>query len=187
MKRISYIATLFILISCNNQKPINYSKINGIEDINEQVITDFYNNVLDTLIGDCYLISKPILQTELTDKTNGFYGISEQDQDFFKEQIDKFELFRWENLTTNEKTLSESITDTIFNQGAYRGWEVFREKYGKRCICFISIPLFSKDCKRVYLDYGKQCGPNWGGGEIIVLEFVDNKWILKDRYGTWIS
>lgn len=127
MKLIAFILTLFLLISCNNQKAINYSKINGIDDINEQVITDFYKNVLDTLIGDCYFQSKPILQTELIDKTHGFSGVSEQDQVFFKEQIDKFKSLRWENLTTNEKILSDSEIDTLFNQGARRGWEILEK------------------------------------------------------------
>jgi len=187
MNLIIYIATFFLLISFNNKKPVNYSKINGIEKINEQVITDFYKNVLDTLIGDCYFQSKPILHTDLIDKTYRFSGISEQDQDFFKEQIDKFESLRWENLITNKKILSDSEIDTLFNQGARRGWEIFREKYGKGCICFISIPLFTKDCKRVYIDYGQQCSALWGHGEIIVFELIDNKWILKERYETWIS
>jgi len=187
MKLVTYIWTLFLLISCNNQKPINYSKINGIENINEQVITDLYKNVLDTLIGDCYFVSKPILETDLIDKTHRFSGVSKQDQDFFNEQIDKFQSLRWENLTTNEKILIDSEMDTLFNQGALRGWEIFRKKYGYGCICSISIPLFTKDCKRVYIDYAQLHAADWGHGEIIVFELINNKWILKQRYGTWIS
>ncbi len=90
MKLIIFISTIFILFSCNNQRQINYSKIKGIEDINEQVITIFYNNVLDSLIGDFYFESKPIPQGELIEKARGFAGVSNKTKVFSKN--------RWINL-----------------------------------------------------------------------------------------
>ncbi len=101
--------------------------------------------------------------------------------------MDKFESIGWKKLTTKVNIISESEMDTLFNKGARRGWELFREKYGKGCICSISIPLFTKDCKRVYIEYALACGALNGHGEIIVFELDENKWILKDRHQTWMS
>lgn len=175
------------MLSCTNQKSTDYSKINDLEDLNEEVIKDFYYNVLDTLVGDCYFQSKPIQKTELMGDRYNFSEASIVDKDFFKLQIDKFKSLRWENLIKREKLLFDREIDTIFSQGARKGWEVFKEKYGEGCICFISIPLFTKDFKKVYIDYGRQCEALWGHGEIIVFELINEKWILKERHKTWIS
>lgn len=187
MRQIFFLLFILIIFSCDNDKPVDYSKLDKLSELDEKVLVDFYKNVLDTLIGENYLYSIPYLETDLIDKSYGLPLLSDSDQDFFQLQTEKFKEFRWKDYLIKEKILSQTDMDSTFKNGAFAGWEVFREKYSDNCICTMSLPLFSKDFKKVYIDFGTQCAATWGWGQIYVFEFKNGKWSVLYKFETWIS
>ena len=172
-----------LIFSCDSQKPIDYSKLETIQDLNEKVLVDFYENVLDTLLGENYLYNLPNLKMKLS----RFKGLGNSDQDFFKQQIEKFNSFQWDNYLLKEKLLSKSELDTIFKNDPIKGWGIFNGGYGDNCICSMSIPLFTADLKKAYVDFGTQCADLWGLGEVYIFELIEGKWTFVDYYHTWAS
>lgn len=53
--------------------------------------------------------------------------------------------------------------------------------------CEITIPLFSKDNKRAYVELAYYCGRLCGGGKSILLEKINGKWTIIKSYETWVS
>ena len=51
----------------------------------------------------------------------------------------------------------------------------------------LSIPIFSTDRKRAYVEVNFNCSGLCGGGEAIYLEKINNKWKIVDKKMTWIS
>jgi len=187
MRQIIFLLLSLIIISCDSNKSVDYSKLDKFPELDEKVLVDFYENVLDSLIGENYLKSKPFFKTDLIDKSFGLPLLSNADQDFFTLQTEKFKEFRWKDYLVKEKLFTQAEMDSTFKNGAYDGWKVFREKYSDDCICTMSLPLFSRDFKKVYIDFGTQCGATWGWGQIYVFEFKNGKWTKLYKFETWIS
>ena len=53
--------------------------------------------------------------------------------------------------------------------------------------CEITIPLFSNDNKRAYVEVAYYCGRLCGGGKSIYLEKINGKCKIIESYHTWVS
>lgn len=53
--------------------------------------------------------------------------------------------------------------------------------------CEITIPLFSKDKNRAYVELAYYCGRLCGGGKSILLKKINGKWTIVESYDTWVS
>ncbi len=53
--------------------------------------------------------------------------------------------------------------------------------------CEMTIPLFSKDNNRAYVELAYYCGRLCGGGKSIFLEKINGEWKIIESYETWVS
>lgn len=83
-------------------------------------------------------------------------------------KIDKV-LFDKFNLTTREKEIGKKNTKESFD---------FYE---------ITIPIFSLDNKKAYVELSHYCGRLCGSGKAIYLKKINGKWKIIDSWRTWIS
>jgi hypothetical protein len=172
--------TLVIISSCNAPDRIDYSTIQNIKDINDNVIKDFYKQAIDSIVGNCHLKSKPITKINLDPLKRHFPVIFENNDSFFQEQVDKFNDFNWETVVGKNRTITEPEFDSISKKGLIgKGWKYFQEDFNGKCICSISIPLFTKDFNKIYLDY-EIYNEFWGKRQILEYELKENEWIIID-------
>ncbi|ESU21168.1 hypothetical protein FCR2A7T_07000 [Flavobacterium cauense R2A-7] len=53
--------------------------------------------------------------------------------------------------------------------------------------CEMTIPLFSKDTNKAYVELAYYCGRLCGGGKSIFLEKINGEWKIIESYSTWVS
>jgi len=171
---------LVIIFSCNTSNRVDYSKIHNINDISDDIIKDFYTQAIDSIVGNCHLKNNPITKINLGPLKTYFPKIFENNNSFFQEQVDKFNDFKWETIAGKNKILSESEFDSISKlDWTGEGWKYFQEDFNGQCICSISVPLFTRDFKKIYLDYEIR-HEYWGERKIFEYDLKDNEWIMSD-------
>ncbi len=170
-----------IIVSCNNSP--NFMGVEDLSDINEEVIKEFYYSVLDTIIADRYLMSKTRTRTILTDKLFNIEGADKNDQDFFKSQVEKFDTLMWEDIIQRDLIFNDSIHKDIFRSDLdpTDSWRIYHERYDPYCLCSVTIPLFSLDFKRAYIEIWEVCNFNLGYGENFFFEYIDDKWKMTGK------
>jgi hypothetical protein len=203
MRNIILIFTLISLFSCKNSEikaVFDTSKVTDINDIVETIIIEDSLDVLKNEDGsgmlceeliklDIYVPEKskngeivipppPIGNVSIGDLLHygkgGFFSVKDslyllnQNSNPQKFTIDKvqFEKFK---LTTREKEISKMKAKKSFD---------FYE---------ISIPIFSSDNKKAYVELSHYCGTLCGDGRSIYLEKVNEKWKIISKRETWIS
>jgi hypothetical protein len=169
---MSLILALFLF--CNNH--------NKQESTDFELILNFYNEVLDTIVGENLLINKP----EMMLSFSSYWEENNHDNNtdsLFIEYFSKYKNFNWQN----ENLISRDSIDLIFKDGANIGWKIFREKYGYLCFIDIGIPYFSTDFKKAYVSINKNCGPLDGFGMDYVFVLKKDKWHLISAKETWES
>ncbi|RTY85831.1 hypothetical protein [Flavobacterium sp. GT3R68] len=66
--------------------------------------------------------------------------------------------------------------------------EKTKRKIGKHYSFYeISLPLFSVDNNKAYVELGYYCGSLCGQGKAFFLEKINGKWKIIESFGTWIS
>lgn len=73
------------------------------------------------------------------------------------------------NLTTNEKEMNKKKIGESYN---------FYE---------MTIPIFSSDKQKAYVELNHYCGGLCGSGRSIFLKKINGKWKIIDKWTTWIS
>ena len=73
------------------------------------------------------------------------------------------------NLTTKEEELNKRKTDRKYNYFE------------------ITMPIFSLDKNKAYLEINHYCGGLCGSGKSIFLKKINGKWKIIDKWRTWIS
>lgn len=186
----SFACLILIMISlfifnCDNKKSSTSLDINKLSDINDRVIKEFFESFIDTLIGNCYLESKPLFNTSLV--YSDYNKFTKADQDFFELQIENQAALLWEDNITRDYLLPDSVYKEIFNTELELSdsWKIYSDKYNK-CLCAITIPLFTKDFHKVYIELWKRCSLYQGEGECIIFEYINDNWVLIDRFTTGI-
>jgi hypothetical protein len=51
----------------------------------------------------------------------------------------------------------------------------------------ISVPFFSKDGTKAYVELDNYCGRLCGGGTVIYLSKINGEWVITDKWETWVS
>lgn len=68
------------------------------------------------------------------------------------------------------------------------GWERYYQKYDEsNGYLIFSMPGINADKNKAILVYSHECGALCGSGFMVLLERKDNKWVVTDRFITWIS
>lgn len=66
--------------------------------------------------------------------------------------------------------------------------EISKQKRGEKYEFYeMTIPLFSKDRTKAYVELNHYCGSLCGSGKAILLSKINGKWSIVDKYRTWIS
>ncbi|MFY0675267.1 MAG: hypothetical protein JXQ87_17865 [Bacteroidia bacterium] len=196
MKKLISIILTVSLASCFSLKPIDYEELNDIDDLNSQVIDNFYKKVLDTIFQNHRIENEPIKTLEVIPNElcvsliNTDYDLLDSfdffDESFVNKQLDKFNAFQWKKVLSKHTILPPKI-EKSFREDVDEGWTKFKNDGNKGCICCLSVPIFSKDFKKVFVEVSFQCAPLTGYGEILVFKWKNNKWTLFQKCPTWMS
>ena len=206
MKRIFIIVSICLLFAnCKkNKSEFNNSEIKDINEIVNIVIIEDSLNVLkseseskmfcENLIKlDIYIPEKrkenePIppppppsfndvsIEDLLNDKIENRMFFSSNDSLFLLEQ----------NLKSKELKIENEIIEKINTTS--KNIELEKKKNGKSYNYYeMTIPIFSKDNQKAYLELNHFCGHLCGSGKSIYLNKINGKWKIVNKWRTWIS
>ena len=174
MKKTSLIliATLFFL-SCQNK--IKLKKNDDINKIVEIVITEDSSNDLK-YSRLCIDLKKIKVSDLLNEKINGEIFFSSKDSLAIIAQ----------NANPKKFKISEIIIDN-FNTTTIQEEMANREKGKGNCFYQMSIPIFSLNKQKAYLQLDYSCGSLCGYGMEIYLKKVNGIWKVIEKHRTRIS
>lgn len=186
-KSILFIILIFYSCQSPNEQYwiVNEKEINSIDDVTEDVINEFYRVALDTIVKDNFLYPMPQYVQLINDTSYEFSEAPIGDQLFFNEQIKKFESFKWDSTKIDVRLFPEDY-DSLIKEDVSTGWSKFRKNH-KGYVHYITLPLFSRDFKKVYVEYGEQWQWLDAQGYLYIFELQGDKWVLKKKMKTWES
>ena len=196
MKRLLLLIGLIIIVSCKNKKPEHVYTLAYKKEIFEIVKTIIQEHKLNKENQDSIFI-KPILysfrifqddttkypQLYFTYKghpslyINKILGSTVNNEIFFNEE---------DSLALLSQSEQDSIIldSTFFN--SLKHYNINEMKLRNKIYYSFTIPLFSKDKKRAYINVDYNC-PGCGYGLRYFLKKKNNKWMIIDIARTWIQ
>jgi phage pi2 protein 07 len=91
------------------------------------------------------------------------------------------------NLSVNYVLISKAEEDELLYQRA-DGWVAFYKKYPKsQGVMTLSRVGFNPEMNQALVYVGNQSGPKTGAGYYMLLARENGNWVIKDRYGAWLS
>lgn len=202
MKNIVLIFTFLFLLSCKNSESkteLEGSKVKDINQIVQIVIVEDSLNVLkngtDTKMF-CKELTK--LSVYIPEKRKdglippppSFNQVSIEDllhyrKSFYFSAKDSLCLLK-QNSNPEKFKIEESLAEKI-NQTT-KEKEILKKKMGKPFGFYeMTIPIFSLDNQKAYLQLNNHCGGLCGGGTSIYLRKINGKWKIVDKRQTWMS
>ena len=109
------------------------------------------------------------------------------DVNYMYEHIDSAKIYHLDSSKIIRPLISDKEKLLIFKSNIHAGYQYLKDKYGSSCFMNVSSPLFNKDFTKAIICIDYCCGPLNGQGLIIVLHKKYNKWIIIDKFGTWVS
>ena len=213
MKKSIIILTLSLFIlSCNKknesfqknvqliEKPLSLKEIKDINSIVETIIIQDSLKVLksydytDFLCHDLrrLLIDIPEKQANglVLPPAPGRIYLTELLHDRIKNEIffttkDSSNLIA-QNSKPSKFIIDKSILKNI-NSTSFEKENAKRKKGVNYRFYDMTIPIFSLDNQKAYVELGYHCGTLCGQGKAIYLKKLNGKWIIVKKYGTWIS
>lgn len=201
MKRITFCAVLFIAFSCSQNKKekpnINSESITNINEIVEAIIIqdslDVFSKSKDSPMfcselrklnilipeknenglipppppRDIYittLLSEKIIGERFSAKDSLF--ILEQNSNPEKLKIEKKLLSKLNSITIEEALIKSKKLFTLYE---------------------MTIPVFSIDRQKAYVELDHHCSGLCGSGLAIYLQKINGKWQIIEKWQTWIS
>jgi hypothetical protein len=113
--------------------------------------------------------------------------IDSLDVNYIYDHIDSAKTYHLDSSKIIKPLISEQQKLLLFKTDFKAGYKYLKDKFGSSCFMNVSCPLFNKDFTTVIIYVEYCCGPLNGQGSIIILHKKDNKWIISDKLGTWIS
>lgn len=201
-KIISIIIISYFLVNCKNNTVKDSLDSSNINEIVEAIIIQDSLNVLKNEKGsDIFcadLVKVKILHAEKNKKesvplppSNDFVLLDE----LINTKING-KLFFTNNdsitlLMQNSNPQKIRICNEIFYKINSTTSEKLKERRNKNNRPFsfyeMSIPLFSLDREKAYVQIGHYCGRLCGSGKAIYLKKINGKWKIIDIRSTWIS
>jgi hypothetical protein len=81
-----------------------------------------------------------------------------------------------------KESITEKLNTTTFEK------EMTKRKKGKEYDFYeMTIPIFSLDKQKVYIELNHSCGALCGNGKGIYLKKINGKWKIVEKWETWIS
>ena len=197
MKVTGYIILLLAILSCSNQGDKNES-LNSRDSTATVDLYGFLNYILTDsadigLVNDGY---KVISDIEVLPPPS-FYGpekfsdylskeLSEKDTLYIVNQLRDRKNFRTDSLQAFGFTIAK-VSD--LRNKKIKGdefWDTIHHKYGPGYLT-VSRPIFNRGFTKAYVRFGYVCGGLCGGGEDIIVEKINGKWIIIQHLGSWSS
>ncbi|AYN04421.1 hypothetical protein [Flavobacterium sp. 140616W15] len=202
MKNTILIISFLMFLSCkekdNKSSLVKIKNINGIvETIIDQDSLKFSRNKLSPISLFCEdLIKINIHIPESTDKQNipsiPFNNVSINDllnskieRDFFFSKSDSSYLVS-QNLGQKEFKIEQKIIDKI-NSTTFEKEKVKQENRTKYDFYQMTIPVFSNDMTKAYVELNHFCGGLCGDGKAFFLSKINGKWRIINKHRTWVS
>ena len=196
-KYLYTLGIIFLFSSCAGSSAISGPPRNSSE-------TEEYS-VYDTLIEQIY-IRDQVEQIVVKDQTSLGSFNDEELEGIFQQVLHKlpelekttFNDFRAKNaqphrlntsfnLSVNYVLISKDEEDDLLYRRA-DGWVAFYKKYPKaQGILTISRVGFNPEMNQALVYVGNQSGPKTGAGYYVLLARENGTWIIKKRYGAWLS
>ncbi|MFD2910243.1 hypothetical protein ACFSX9_16045 [Flavobacterium ardleyense] len=204
--RIIFIILFICLLFANckkNNSEFNNSEIKEINDIVKIVILEDSLNVLkseseskmfcENLIKlNIYIPEKRKENEPIHPLSPSFNNVSIENLIYYKIENKMFftntdSLFLLkQNLKPNELKIENKIIKKL--NVTSKKIELEKKKIGKSYNYYeMTIPAFSKDNQKAYLELNHYCGNLCGSGKSIYLKKVNGKWKIVDKRRTWIS
>jgi hypothetical protein len=208
MKKLILILLVSLLFTkCknnNNEIEIGSPKINEINKIVKTIILEDSLNVLkndkESKMFCEELIKLDIYIPEKRKKNEpippppppSFYKISIEDllnykieNEMFFTSKDSLDLLR-QNLNPEKLIIEKDILQKINLTTEER--ENTKRKNGELYNFYVmTIPIFSSDNNKAYVELNHYCGGLCGNGKSIFLKKINGKWKVVDKWRTWIS
>jgi hypothetical protein len=188
----------------NNETEFEYSQITDINDVVNAVILEDSLNVLknrkesemfcEELIKlDIYIPEKikdnepippppPPSFNDISIENLLYYKI---ENEMFFTSKDSLCLLR-QNLNPKKLKIDKNLAEKINLTTKIK--EINKRKIGKPYSYFeMTIPIFSLDKNKAYLELNHYCGSLCGSGKSIYLKKINGKWKIVDKWRTWIS
>lgn len=106
---------------------------------------------------------------------NGVKFFNQKDSTFFHYQNDTLKTINLhKELELKYYLTTSKEQDTMKKRGGESFWSM-------------SVPIFSKDLKKVYIEVNNYCYGLCGSGGYFLLEKINENWTIKDYQRTWIS
>ena len=184
--RLLQLILFLTVISCSNLRdraaveiiePIEFLSFVLTDTTDLNLVPDRYK-----IISDISILPPPTIPAG---KFSDFLinVLAETDTLFIQDQLRESNTFRTDNLQEYGFTIIK-ISEIPANTGI--DWDNISDNYGQG-ILTVDRPIFNSSYNKAYVRIGYICGPHCGGGQEVVLEKIDNKWIIKEVTGTWIS
>jgi hypothetical protein len=115
-------------------------------------------------------------------------GLDSVDVDFMYHSIDSSKIIVIDSNRVCIPVITKATFNALFqDSGINIGYDRIKKKYGTSCYISVSTPVFNSDYSKIVLAINYYCGPLWGNGFEFILRKKDGKWILIEKYRTWIS
>ncbi|MFB9079330.1 hypothetical protein ACFFLS_05565 [Flavobacterium procerum] len=204
MKNIILILIFLVFSSCEKKEKRDESSILKSKNINEIVAAVIAQDSLPVSKNNassrmfCVDLTKiNIYIPEKSDNPNlppppSFNGISinqllkskVKEEIFFSTADSAFLISQ--NKEQNEFQIEEEIIKKI-NSTTSKEEKIKQEKGEKYDFYKITIPVFSKDMTKAYVELNHFCGSLCGEGRVLFLSKINGKWIIVANYQKWIS
>jgi hypothetical protein len=203
MRNTVLIYMFLFLLSCKNSESKTELEVSKLKDINQIVQVVIIEDSLNVLKNgtDTRMFCKELtkLSVYVPEKTkNGeipppppsFKEVSIEDllhyrKSFYFNAIDSLSLLK-QNSNPEKFKIEESLAEKI-NQTT-KEKEINKKKMGKPFDFYeMTIPIFSLDNQKAYLELNHHCGGLCGGGTSIYLRKINGKWQIVDKRQTWMS
>ena len=196
-KHLCTLVAVFLLSSCAGSPVIGVSSKHGSE-------TEEYA-VYDTLIERMY-VRDQVEQFVIKDQTS-LDSFNEDELDSIFQRVSR-KLIALQKTTFNDfqgKNKEPQRLDESFNLSIHYvliskveedellyksadGWAAFYKKYPKsQGIITLSRVGFNPEMNQALVYIGNQSGPKSGAGYYVLLSRENGTWVIKDRYGAWLS
>ncbi len=175
INEINSIVSTIIKDDSLNLNKGNQNKTVLIENFEKKEIIDESKIIKDSLIQIHILEPNQISLNSLYhlwEKENKILGFSKQDSLYL--------------LSQNLNPDSLKIPNQILSKSEHLTMKQIKENDFNRWYRFY-IPLISKDKTSAYVELDYVCGGLCGNGRAYFLQKINGKWIIIDKWGTWIS
>jgi hypothetical protein len=117
-----------------------------------------------------------------------FSHLDKVDAEFMYNSIDSTKTITLDSSSVKINVISIKTFRNIFNDTDLRdAYPLLKEKTGSACFLTTSAVIFNSTFTKAVIAVDCGCGPVSGGGSTFFLEKKDNKWIIIDERGRWVS